>query len=95
MQDSIRGRKKMAGVNISPPRNKYPRGQACMEKNLFKTVFPQKSHSAKTESFSPLTTFIQYKNTIAYTNTLPFAFHYIESLPNTLVCSQNQKAVGS
>ena len=34
---------------------------------------------------NPLPIFIHYKNTIAYTNTLPIAIAYLKTLANTLV----------
>ena len=44
----------------------------------------KKSHSAENESFSPLPIFINYKNPIAYTNTLPNITPYLVTLPNSL-----------
>ena len=51
----------------------------------FKKSFPKKSYSAENASISPLPIFIRYKNTIAYTNTLPIAIPYLNTLPNTLI----------
>ena len=41
---------------------------------------------------SPLPNFILYKNTIAYTNTMPITIPYLNTLPNTVLESQKLSA---